>query len=597
MDAVRRIIQRFGANGAAVPRGQRRVRTPEQRTRQRMRAASVVLALGFGVLGVRAVQLAVLDTPPSVSPSAFASEAVRRGPILDRNGQILASTLDFYTVYANPRLVWDAQDTVDRLAGVLPDVDRERLLRRLNSNARYVPVASGLTPRMRQAVHLLGLPGVGFEVEQGRVYPRQRAAAHVVGYSGRGARGLAGAELAFDAELSEGGRPVSLSIDLTAQHRVESVLREHMALHRAAGAGAVLMRVGTGEILAMASLPDFDPNRISSLDTSAVEPGGVSPLRSLASRDAYELGSVFKPLALAAALESGQVSLDDVFDASQPLRIGGHTINDFRGQNRPLTAREMIIYSSNIAAARMGEEIGGEALLEFYRGLRLHERAPVELAESGDPSMPARFSRVQTMTAAYGHGFTVTPLALTAAYGALANGGVYVPPTLRPVGPGEIIAGEPVMSPVTAARVLGVMRETVVRTQTGSADIEGLDVAGKTGTGLQAVNGRYDANYRVATFVAVFPFDDPQYVLTVTFNRPQPSRATHGFATAGWNAMPAAGEMLRQLAGVLNIRARTGAPDARADMVAELFAPRARPAVIAEEPLPLPSASSEGGSP
>lgn len=567
----------LSAQGAGAP----------ERQRRRLSVIGLVFAAGFLITAGRAVEIAMVGDAPQAVARATAPE-VRRAMLVDRDGEILAATMDFHTVFADPHYVWDPVEVADQLVTVLPDLDRDRLLRRLQSDTRYVPIAEGVSPRTRQALHMLGLPGVFFRSEPGRVYPKQRAAAHVIGYVGDDNQGLAGAELAFEAELAEGAAPVALSIDLTAQHRVESILRRRMAEHQAAGAAAVLMRVGTGEILALASLPDYDPNLWREARPSRAD--AQHPHFNLASSGAPELGSVFKPLALAAGLESGRVTLDDVFDASEPVRIGGHVIRDYRGEDRPLTAREAILYSSNIASARMSDQITTEVLVDFYRALRLFEPAPIELPESSMPQLPQRWGRIQTMTASYGHGFGVSPLALTAAYGALANGGVYVPPTIRPVAPGETVAGEPVMQPQVAAQVLGVMRENIVRSQTGSADIAGLAVAGKTGTAESAYNGGYSEDDRFNTFVAIFPFDDPQYVLTVSLDRPRPTAQTHGFATAGWTAMPAAGEIMEQLAGVLNLERREIDPEARVSTVAALFAPRvtADAVVPAEEPGPLP---------
>ena len=565
-----------------------------ERLRGRLSFIGVILTGAFVVTGARAIEVAVFDPAPPARVAASAEPEARRAMILDRDGEILASTLEFHTVFADPAHIWDAERVVERLAGVLPDLNQERLLERLNSDTRYVLIADGVSPRSRQAIHMLGLAGVYFRSEPGRVYPKQRAAAHVVGFAGRDGQGLAGAELAFDAELREGARPVRLSIDLTAQHRVESVLRQRMAEHRAEGASAVLMRVGTGEVLAMASLPDYDANHYRSVVAPDPNSGRINPHFNQTTTGVYELGSVFKPLALAAGLEAGAVTLDDMFDATDPIRIAGHVIGDFLGERRPLSAREVILYSSNIGSARMADQIGADVLTDFYRDLRLFAPAPIELAESARPQLPDRWGRVQTMTASFGHGFSVSPLALTAAYAALANGGVYVAPTLRPVAPGESVAGEPVMSPSVAAQVLGLLRETVVRSQTGSADIPGLAVAGKTGTAERSVTGGYAEDSRFNTFVAVFPFDDPQYVLTVTLDRPRPTAETRGFATAGYTAMPTAGEIMSQLAGVLDIERRDADPAAQASTVAALFAPRARVRVPAEEPVALPGAEEAG---
>lgn len=565
-----------------------------ERLRSRLTVIGMVLAAGFAVTAARAVEVSLSGEVEPMPHLASTGEDVRRSMILDRDGEILASTIDFHTVYADPAYIWDAEVVVEQLATVLTDIDQSRLLARLNSGSRYVQIAEGISPRTRQAIHMLGLAGVFFESEPGRVYPKQRAAAHVVGFAGRDGQGLIGAELAFDAELQEGGAPVYLSLDLTAQHRIESVLRARMAAHQAAGASAILMRVGTGEILAMTSLPDFDPNLYLDVVAPPQGSGRIDPRYNQASRGRYELGSVFKPLALAAGLETGRVRMSDIFDASEPVRIGGHVIRDYRGEDRPLTARETILYSSNIASARMADQIGTEALIGFYRDLRLFEAPPIELAETREPQLPRRWGRVQTMTASYGHGFAVSPLALTAAYGALANGGVYVPPTVRPLAPGETVVGEPVMSSAVAAQVLGVLRENVVRSQTGSADIEGLVVAGKTGTAERVVaGGGYAEDSRFNTFVAIFPFDDPQYVLTVTLDRPRPTAQTHGFATAGWTAMPAAGEIMQQLAAVLDLDRRDADPGAQISTVEALFAPR--PSVYApiEEPVPLASEAGQ----
>lgn len=544
-------------------------------SRTRLRAIGVVVGGAFLLLLGRAVELAVVGELTEAAPARIAEGPVRRGDILDRNGVILATNLDFHSLYGDPRYVWDAEDAARQLATVLPHLDVERVTRDLSGNGRFVWIARGLTPRQRQAIHLLGLPGIGFRIEPGRVYPKSRSAAHIVGYTDRDLSGIAGAERAFNAELSEqSGRPVSLSVDLTAQHAVESVLRERIARYDAQAGMAVLMRVGTGEVIALASLPDYDPNR------AAEAPAEARYNRPLAG--VYELGSVFKPLALAAGLESGRIRLDDTFDARQAIHVGGFRIRDFRGQNRVLTAREMVVHSSNIAAARMAERMGGETLMGFYEDLNLFQRAPIELSESARPILPRRWGPSEVMTAAYGHGFNVSPLALAAAFGALANEGIYVPPTLRPVGPGDIVTQQPVMSAATAAQVMGVMRAAVAG---GQADVEGLAIAGKTGTAQRIVGGRYQVGNVMTSFVGAFPFDDPQYVLVVTLDQPRPIAETHGFNTAGWNAAPTAGEIIERVAPILGIGQRGADPAARASQVAEWFAPRVTARPGPEEPL------------
>ncbi|WP_019959711.1 peptidoglycan D,D-transpeptidase FtsI family protein [Woodsholea maritima] len=549
----------------------------------RLRLGLLGLGLGacFALMGARAVGLSLKDWGVVEETVVVAERAAPRGEIWDRNGEILADNLDYHSVYADPRYVWNPGETAQQLASVLPNIDVERLSEQLSSNGRFVWVARGLTPTQRQAIHMLGLAGIHFRVEPGRVYPRGHAASHILGYTDRDMHGIAGAEAAFETALDAGdGRPISLSIDLTAQHAVESVLRERMARYQAEGAAAVLMKVGTGEIIAMVSLPDFDPNRPGDSDPEAVFNRATSGV--------YEMGSTFKVFNLAMALESGQFHLDDVVDATYPLRIGGFSISDFHPQRRPLTLEEVLIHSSNIGSARVADAIGPQAQREFLQRLRLLERAPVELLESGDPITPERWQRIQTMTISYGHGISVSPLALTAAFAAIANGGVYVPPTLRPVAPGETVVGDPVLSPATSALVLATMRKVVTEGSGRQADVADYAIAGKTGTAERVVNGRYSRSSLRTSFIAIFPFDDPEYVLLTMLDRPKRIAETHGFATAGWNAAPTAGAIIERVGPILNPSRRIADPEARAQTVAAMFAPRAQAPVRPgpEEPLP-----------
>jgi cell division protein FtsI (penicillin-binding protein 3) len=548
----------------------------------RMRVVGLAVGMVFCLVAFRTVSLVVLDDPAAHNDQQTLTANLGRGQIRDRDGDLLATTLDFYTVYIDPHYVWDDEELITKLSTVLPNINQNRLRSRLQSNTRYIEIESNVPPRVRQAIHLLGLPGVFFKTRPGRVYPRQRAASHLVGYADRDMQGLSGSERAFDAELGEGDdASIYLSIDLTAQHRVESILRERIAHYQAEGGLAILMRVGTGEIVAMASLPDFDPNRMGQ------SLGDFDSEFNQAIHGRYELGSVFKPLSLGAGMQAGLISLNDIFDATHPIRIGRHQINDHHGQRRPLTAREVILYSSNIGSARIADQIGETVLRDFYRDLRLMEPAPIELPGSREPNFPRQFGRLGTMTAAYGHGFEVSPLALTAAYAAMANDGVYVPPTMRALIPGEVVSGTPAIDPTIARQILAVMRENIVRSQTGSADVEGMAVAGKTGTAERVVNGAYVEGNLFTSFIGIFPFDDPQYVLMVSIDRPKPAEDTHGFNTAGWNAMPTAGAMIRDLASVLELERRAIDNRSQVSTVRALFSPRPRVRLTSEEPIPL----------
>tara|TARA_R110000868_G_scaffold53249_5_gene167353 strand:+ start:2145 stop:3836 length:1692 start_codon:yes stop_codon:yes gene_type:complete len=513
--------------------------------RIRLRVVGLSLALCFGILAVRAIELAVTSPASAAVAGPEVAEATR-GDLFDRTGQVLATTLQTYSLFADPSLVWDAAETSEALATVLPDLDIEGVTRELSSHRRFVWIQRNLTPRQRQAVFALGLPGLDFRIEPRRVYPRGRLAAHVVGYTDRDMHGLAGAERSFDAALSShDGRPVALSIDMGVQFHLDEVLRTTMEEFSALAASAVVMNVHTGEILGMVSLPDYDPNR----------PNDASPDERLnrSAQSVYEMGSTFKAFTVAMALEAGTATLESGYDATEPLRIGGYTIHDYHGENRWLTLSEIFIHSSNIGSSRIALQVGAEGQREFLGRLRLLERAPIELAESADPLLPRNWGPTETATISYGHGLAVSPIATIAAFAAIANGGIYVQPTLQPVAADETIVGERVLEAQAAQDVMTLMRENVTDGTGGQAEAAGYLVAGKTGTAEKPSRGGYDRNRLISTFSAVFPYNDPQYAVLVLLDEPQGTAATHGYATGGWTAAPAVSQIVSRIAPILGV--------------------------------------------
>ena len=514
--------------------------------RSRLRIMGMSLAVGFLLLAGRAVDIAVMG-PANASPvTRQAAQAETRGDLFDRTGQVLATTLQTHSLYADPSLVWDPRETAEALATVLPDIDVDALTEDLGGRGRFVWVRRNLTPRQRQAVFSLGLPGLGFRMEPRRVYPRGRLASHVVGYTDRDMAGLAGAERAFDSALLSGdGRPVALSIDMSVQFHVDEVLRSTMADFEAEAAVGVVMDVRTGEILSMVSLPDFDPNR----PTDA----GAGGRLDRAAQSVYEMGSTFKAFTVAMALENGTATLESGYDASNPLEIGGYTIHDYHAENRRLTLSEIFTHSSNIGSSLIALEAGADAQRGFLGDLRLLERAPIELAESADPLLPHQWGRTETATISYGHGLAVSPIATIAAFAAIANDGVYVPPTLLPVAADETIVGERVMSSEAARAVIDLMRENVTDGTGGYAEAIGYRVAGKTGTAEKPSRGGYDRNRLISSFSAVFPSDEPQYAILVLLDEPHGNESTYGYATGGWTAAPAIGEIVSRIAPILGV--------------------------------------------
>jgi len=538
--------------------------------RSRLKIMGLALAVGFGILAVKAVGMAVMS-PETGAATTIASDASGpRGDIFDRTGQVLATTVETHSLFADATRIWDPVETAGALATVLPDLDVERVTRDLSSRRRFVWIRRNLTPRQRQAVFSLGLPGLDFQLEPRRVYPRGRLASHVVGYTDRDLAGLAGAERAFDAALAAGdGRPVALSIDMAVQFHIDEVLRSTMAEFNALAASAIVMDVRTGEIVGMVSLPDYDPNRPN--DASANERLNRS------AQSVYEMGSTFKAFTVALALETGTATLESGYDASNPLRLGGHTISDFHAENRWLTLSEIFTHSSNIGSSLIALEAGQEAQRGFLGDLRLLERAPIELAESADPLLPRQWHETETATISYGHGIAVSPIATIAAFAAIANDGIYVSPTLAPVAANETILRERVMSSETARDVLQLMRENVTDGTGGRAEAPGYRVAGKTGTAEKPTRGGYDSSRLISSFSAIFPYDDPQYAVLVLLDEPQGNESTYGYATGGWTAAPATGEIISRIAPILGVERADENPGGRAELVRAALMPETIP--------------------
>lgn len=538
--------------------------------RSRLRIMGLAMALGFSMLAFKAIQLAVGGVVAGPANIIVSEEGGPRGDIFDRTGQVLATTIETHSLFADPTEVWDPVETAQMLATVLPELNVERVTRDLSSRRRFVWIQRNLTPRQRQAVFSLGLPGLDFQLEPRRVYPRGRLASHVVGYTDRDLNGLAGAERAFDAALSAGdGRPVALSIDMGVQFHIDEVLRTAMEEYQALAASAIVMNVRTGEIVGMVSLPDYDPNRPT--DASASERLNRS------AQSVYEMGSTFKAFTVALALETDTASLEDGYDASNPLEIGGHTISDFHAENRWLTLSEIFTHSSNIGSSLIALEAGRDAQRGFLGDLRLLERAPIELVESADPLLPHQWERTETATISYGHGIAVSPIATIAAFAAIANDGVYVPPTLAPVAANETILQERVMRSETAQDVLQLMRENVTEGTGGRAEAPGYRVAGKTGTAEKPTRGGYDPDRLISSFSAVFPYDDPQYAVLVLLDEPRGNESTYGYATGGWTAAPTTGAIISRIAPILGVERADENPDSRAELVRAALMPEIIP--------------------
>lgn len=558
-----------GENPDAIERENLRLRHEAMRDRERQRAEGRLLVIGmvflcaFALIGVRMGHLASSEPAEPRAAATGASILAQRADIVDRRGRILATNLTTHALYAQPPIMIDKARAARELVAIFPELDEEKLLEQFTGPRKFLWIKRNISPEQKQAVHDIGDPGLLFGPREMRLYPNGRLAAHVLGGAGFGREGVnsaevvgrAGIEKVFDAELRDPGRagePLQLSLDLTVQDTVERVLHGGMRLMNAKGATAILMDIHTGEIVSLASLPDFDPNDRPRPLTEG-DPGD-SPLFNRAVQGLYELGSTFKVFTTAQALEEGLVSPDTILDTQGPLRWGRFTIRDFRDYGPRLSVTDTFVKSSNIGTARMAIEIGAERQQTFLRDLGFFEPTPIELIEgpSAKPLLPPRWSELSTITISYGHGLSASPLHLASAYASVLNGGTLVTPTLlRREAP---VRGERVVSERTSAILRDMMRQTVQRGTASFAEVEGYPVGAKTGTADKPRStGGYYEDKVIATFAGVFPTHAPEYVLIVTLDEPVETSGTEPRRTAGWTAVPVAAEIIRRTAPLLGL--------------------------------------------
>ena len=527
----------------------------EDDTRIRIFFILALFSAGFLILAMGATHAALFSDAGKgdyVRPMGAA-----RADLVDRNGQLLAADLLHYGLYIDPREIWDSQETRRALFANLPDLTPQRLERALAAGRRTY-VLGGLTPEVRAKVHGLGLPGVSFEPEEKRVYPLGYTAAHLVGFADTGGEGLTGAEAAFNDQIraaaaSQGS--VALSIDLRVQAALEDELYKATAHFHPKGASGVVVNVHTGEILGLANYPTYDPNRPgeASLDARLNRAAGAI----------YEMGSTFKGFTVSVGLDTKVATPSSTYDATHPLQIGYRTIHDYHATHAMLTLVEVFQHSSNIGTARLAEQIGVERLHSYFKAFGLLDPAKVELIESARPLTPRVWNEDTLASTSFGHGMNVSPLAVARAYSGLLNGGELLPLTIRKLPPGAQVHGPRIISPETAATLLKIMRSNVSCTcgSGKSANIPGLNVGGKTGTGdkWDPVARRYSTTKQVSSFAAVFPtdgpLDAPRYFVLILLDEPQKDK-TGLDPTGGIVAAPAAGKVIERIAPFLGVQRR-----------------------------------------
>jgi cell division protein FtsI (penicillin-binding protein 3) len=537
-----------------VPKGFERLRG-----QNRIRLLSIAFCAFFAAISLELGVLTLKHKTGSGNPELAAHQArIPRPDIVDRNGVVMATDIAVASLYADPRKIIDIDEAVELLTATLPDLETKSLREKLTQPGRaFVWLKRQASPEERDAVYNLGIPGVGYVNERKRVYPLGRLAAHAIGYVDVDTKGIAGIEKFLDdqgalytASLTEPetqtSAPALLSLDSRVQHAVADEVGKAVIKFKAKSGGGIIMDTETGEILAMASMPDYNPN--------ADDKRLTSDQQNKLTSGVYELGSVIKAVTFAMAFDYGTANLSSRYDASHPLIIGTARISDFHAQRKVLTVPEVFTNSSNIGTAKMALQVGIENHYEFLKRVGLLDRLTTELPESAKPLLPRHWSKLSSATAAFGHGFAVQPLQGLAVVADLINGGMSIPPTFlkRTKEEAEVLSHR-IVKPETSEKMRYLFRLNVQEGTGTKADVLGYRVGGKTGTAEKVIHGRYSKDKSLATFIGAFPMDKPKYAIFVMLDEPQATPETFGFATAGWNAVPTAAKIIERVAPLLGV--------------------------------------------
>jgi cell division protein FtsI (penicillin-binding protein 3) len=540
----------------------------------RMRLLAIAFLGLYLVICGKLVYLGLKPEPTTIRRAVEAAAAARPD-ILDRNGEILATDVKTMSVFAEPRRIIDKDEATELLTAVLPDLDARELRERLGSKKGFVWVKREVTPHQRDEIFHLGLPGVGLLAENKRVYPNGPIGAHVLGYANVDNAGIAGIEKWIDGQglgdlhgagfnlAADDLRPISSSLDIRATHALRDELEKGIAHFKAKAGAAAILEVNTGEVIALASLPDYDPNK----PTDALDPLHINRM----SVGVYEMGSTFKSLTIAMALDSGKINLNSRLDAHSVLSFGRFKIHDYHAQNRALTVPEVFTYSSNIGVARMALGQGVERHKAFLRKMGQLSRMRTELPESAEPIVPKNWGELNTMTIAFGHGLAVAPLQAMMAVGALMNGGYLITPTFLKRSEIDAKKDAPqVIKPETSESMRYLMRLNAEIGSARKANVDGYFVGGKTGTAEKVIGGHYAKNRLFTTFMAVAPADKPKYLFLTILDEPQGLPETAGYATAAWNAGAVTGRLIERVGPLVGLAPRFEPPTQPFPLLAKL---------------------------
>ena len=520
-------------------------------TKKRIKIAIYLCLLAFLIVSFRLFGICIWPNLNKIEETVSyeKKENVHRANIVDTNGNIVATSLPIIDLNVNSKNILSPRTTAFELSKIFPDLKFEETYKKLKNTKGNYLLTKGVTPHQHAMVLAIGEPGLEAIANEKRVYPHKNLLSHVVGFTDIDNRGLSGIEKGMDNIITATQIPLRLSVDIGIQDTIRSILSANVKKYNADGATAILMNVNNGEIVSLVSLPDFNPNDIKKED--------LASQFNKATFYVYEPGSVLKIFNTAMALDSGKIRITESFDATEPLKLKAHTIKDFHPENRWLSVEDTLVYSSNIASARIALKSGFEEQYNFLKKIRFMEALDMEIIETAKPLVPQKSKWEKTdsniATIGYGYGISVTPMHIIAAYSAMINGGIYYNPTLIKNSKANR-NGVRVISDNTSKQMRKLMRAVVTKGSGKKANVLGYDVGGKTGTANKLVNNRYDSKTVMTTFVSAFPISNPQYALLVMMDSPKRTKETFGYNTAGWNSVPTAEEIIKAIAPQLSIQ-------------------------------------------
>lgn len=532
-----------------VPDHVNRVQQSLDLARTRILVSAACLVFGFMAVSTRLVDIGCFHRS---SEMTFAQDDnhlglhMGRATMVDRNGEVLATSITTASLYANTTRIQNPKEVATKLSKIFPHLKLQELQKKLASGKSFLWIERHLTPQQKASVIRLGFPGLDFIHDTKRVYPYGSLLSHAVGFVDVDNNGISGLEKGLDEKLRSEKDPVFLSLDVRLQYALCDELKNGIKEFSADGASGMILDIKTGEILAMASLPDFDPNKPN-----------VKKSETLFNRNTlgvYEMGSTMKVINTALALEHGNISLHTKFDATKPMKVGRFFITDYHGKNTWLDVKDIFLYSSNIGSARMALKTGTEKQIAFMERIGFLKSAKCELPEVGSPLSPKKWREANTITISYGYGLSISPLQLSMGVAGLANNGLMpAKPTLLKTNPREVVYKQIVKKGVSSA-IIDLLQETVSKGTSGKAKVAGLQVGGKTGTANhRKAHGRgYQSKNVNTTFVGLFP-KKPRYLVFVMLDNPKATKKTYGFNAAGWNAAPVAGHVIARAAPILGV--------------------------------------------